>query len=1067
MVNFGPQAASISFAYGVETNDHPSSGSIEVFYNHEVPNVGTSRVVEFDYSGYGTLNCVSTISFKLVSSNPGLELTQATTVRAREMRSDLSQSNSKELNVQVCSSALNEAGALSFLVGATKGSGSQLEAYYAQVENLAIKDGVTYTINPSIEAPYFQPAWEDNSSWAPFYHYSYYINKSIDAVGLYFNDFGFAFPSQDNKYYFKQAAPNDPVFLAVVFSESGININNNRVYIYQQSKPLLNVTPFNPKLRPTKITNRSIDTLTKSFNWSLENPTEFDKAILNFSKQIQNTSNKTINYSFEGDFTPDTRTFFMPTLPKAFAVEFPINATEASITYIDSDQHIGYQDYQKDEFKNSTIKEDEETILKDWTEYQLSANFARSIADQNASSSNSSSNSSSESPVSSLPVAFNSSSVSNSISSSSWATASSSAASSSTGSLYLEQKNVSPSCKLNFSLNSPAANGLWFAGCYSVTRQSVIDPYAVQPATAYARYSEFTLHESRDIGFSIFGGNSVYLYLLDATDGHVLAEGYEKIPLSSLKAGDYVLEITSFNTNYFYLYWELVDFGSRDCAAHIPLGSTHYSSWRPDCISAVRDYVDPYQSGNATSHRTRYFTFDVTEKSDIKFNVVTTSRPYLYLYQGATTAGVPLAQGASLSNQLLEAGTYTLEVTTFGQGDLGSFNVSVALLDPNTLCNQPLFVNQTLSGAFISKCTKQSGYTNSDPYADFSKAYARYYNLELKATSDLIVKLRTEKIYDFYTGAKAINIYTEGDLTTPLATAYTSYSGELQLNKRLTAGRYSLEVLGRAINNYTLYVNQLSETNNCQQAIYLGQYFQGLSFSECPQVLFPVSNSDPYAPQPQNYVSNRYDFTLNDTQAIKVAVAGDLEYTPLALYKSVAEGEPQIVDIFPKVSSYYSRSPSNLQVELGSGNYFVELWVPKSSSPQSFTLSVNPSFSNNCKNHLRFPAKVQGSLTSNCKSQVKPRDYSNYDPYSVNNRGYFYAQSYTLEVPVSGRYQVVLTGDFNPEVYWWPNTVNHNNSTVNKALGKEFTLDLAAGFYSFEITSQSPEVTGPIFVYAK
>ncbi|HRH77371.1 MAG TPA: hypothetical protein PK129_08485, partial [Cellvibrionaceae bacterium] len=580
------------------------------------------------------------------------------------------------------------------------------------------------------------------------------------------------------------------------------------------------------------------------------------------------------------------------------------------------------------------------------------------------------------------------------------------------------------------------------------------------PNPIYARYAEFTLAEVRDIGFSVYGGGSTIVYLLNGDTGQILKQGYDSLPTSSLRPGNYVLEITNTSANYFTLISNQVEFGSADCFAALTLGQSLASSWRPECISSIREYIDPYQDTSTTKSRARFFNFEVSEVNEFKFDVSSSTQLYMYLYEGDSNSGVPVTQGTNIPVQTLSPGKYTLEVATFTQAGVGTFNVAVSLLDPSGQCTSNLSLNQTYSQGFLSRCLKQSQGLNSDPYSDYSKGYGRYYNFEVDRTSDLTFLFNPSTGYDSAARAKAIRLFNRNEFNSTLASAVSSGfgSGLLQFNKRVTPGKYTVELLSGDLSSYSLQINQSASLNDCQQAISLGQGWQGFSVADCQPVV-GLANADPYTPRAENYVANRYDFSLNYKQAVAVNVAGDLGYSPRALYKLAENGKPLLVNLAPYSQFSFGGDSLKISSELDQGDYFVELWIGKNSQPMQFNLRVDPVAVNPCDRYFRIPGSIEGSLSTACQSGHKYRVY-NIDPYNVYNTGRYYAQAYTVEVPVNGRYNFSLESSFAPESYWRANPQGTFNF-ANKLVGKSFELDLSAGFYHFEVTSEAYDVLAP------
>lgn len=83
----------------------------------------------------------------------------------------------------------------------------------------------------------------------------------------------------------------------------------------------------------------------------------------------------------------------------------------------------------------------------------------------------------------------------------------------------------------------------------------------------------------------------------------------------------------------------------------------------------------------------RYYTFALTEASDITITLESTDADtYLYLRSGEATSGDSLHEnddyeGSTERSQIqetLDAGTYTAEATTYGEGETGSFTVTIS-----------------------------------------------------------------------------------------------------------------------------------------------------------------------------------------------------------------------------------------------------------------------------------------------------------------------------------------------------------------------------------------------------
>ncbi len=138
-----------------------------------------------------------------------------------------------------------------------------------------------------------------------------------------------------------------------------------------------------------------------------------------------------------------------------------------------------------------------------------------------------------------------------------------------------------------------------------------------------------------------------------------------------------------------------------ECVSVVSADGVISSNWSRDCASEGR-------SGSYAS----YYTFTLTESADVTITVESTVDTFLFLRQGAGSDGAELCNnddyGSSVSGNRcqnidstlrrgydsglvasLDAGSYTIEVTTFSAGQAGAFTLTVggltdAVLGPST-----------------------------------------------------------------------------------------------------------------------------------------------------------------------------------------------------------------------------------------------------------------------------------------------------------------------------------------------------------------------------------------------
>ena len=100
----------------------------------------------------------------------------------------------------------------------------------------------------------------------------------------------------------------------------------------------------------------------------------------------------------------------------------------------------------------------------------------------------------------------------------------------------------------------------------------------------------------------------------------------------------------------------------------------------------ITDIEDSVDSDNRSGRHAKYFTFTITETTTVTIEMLSSELdPYIYLLDGNRGADILMENDdvndnsltAILSDIELEAGTYTVECTTFGAGDTGEFRILI------------------------------------------------------------------------------------------------------------------------------------------------------------------------------------------------------------------------------------------------------------------------------------------------------------------------------------------------------------------------------------------------------
>ena len=103
---------------------------------------------------------------------------------------------------------------------------------------------------------------------------------------------------------------------------------------------------------------------------------------------------------------------------------------------------------------------------------------------------------------------------------------------------------------------------------------------------------------------------------------------------------------------------------------------TETGSWASDCASS-----------NRSGRYARFYTFTLSEETEVTIGLTSEEDPYLFLLEGAGREGAVEEENDDIepgntNSQItatLAAGTYTVEATTYSSGVTGSFTLEVSL----------------------------------------------------------------------------------------------------------------------------------------------------------------------------------------------------------------------------------------------------------------------------------------------------------------------------------------------------------------------------------------------------
>ncbi len=137
----------------------------------------------------------------------------------------------------------------------------------------------------------------------------------------------------------------------------------------------------------------------------------------------------------------------------------------------------------------------------------------------------------------------------------------------------------------------------------------------------------------------------------------------------------------------------------------------------------------------------KYFTFSLSEETTVVISLTSETDPLVYLFNGLDINDRPIVYNDDASNysrnsQLittLQAGTYTIEATTCNEGQEGSFELSLSVL--NLPSESSIKIGQTISGTWNAEAPRSNWRSGS---------YARHYSFWLSEEDTITISLKSE-----------------------------------------------------------------------------------------------------------------------------------------------------------------------------------------------------------------------------------------------------------------------------------------------------------------------------------
>ena len=233
------------------------------------------------------------------------------------------------------------------------------------------------------------------------------------------------------------------------------------------------------------------------------------------------------------------------------------------------------------------------------------------------------------------------------------------------------------------------------AGVTTQTGTWADDCQATNRIGTYARYYTFTLEQDTEVRIDLTSIHDPYLFLLRGAgrNGTLAAQNDDITPavdLNSrisitLEAGAYTVEATTYNT------WDTGDFTltivGPEGASTLPTDNCVEDIGTPrSAVTKTGTWTDQCDSTNREGRFARFYTFTLEQEAEVQIDLVSTQDPYLFLLEGTGSDGDEVASNDDIVSNVdldsritvtLEAGSYTIEATTYDVGETGQFTLTL------------------------------------------------------------------------------------------------------------------------------------------------------------------------------------------------------------------------------------------------------------------------------------------------------------------------------------------------------------------------------------------------------
>ncbi len=307
-------------------------------------------------------------------------------------------------------------------------------------------------------------------------------------------------------------------------------------------------------------------------------------------------------------------------------------------------------------------------------------------------------------------------------------------------------------------------DGEWTDECDSASRVGM-----------YARFFTFTLEQDTEVQIDLTSDEDTYLFLLlgAGRDGEEEAQNDDivsgvldsRIGPVTLNAGTYTIESTTYDagtTGAFTLTISGQQVAVPEPTPPEPIGPdscvTDLGTLTAD-VTTEGEWTDECDSASRVGGYARFFTFTLEQDTEVQIDLTSEEDTYLFLLLGAGRDGEEEAQNDDIVSGVLDsrigpvtlnAGTYTIESTTYDAGTTGAFTLTISgqqVAVPEPTPPEPIGPDSCVTdlGTLTADVTTEGEWTDECDSASRIGMYARFFTFTLEQDTEVQIDLTSEE----------------------------------------------------------------------------------------------------------------------------------------------------------------------------------------------------------------------------------------------------------------------------------------------------------------------------------